>query len=267
MFKLQFLPALILLQVCCCPAFTQTVHIAWDKVQRTSSCTPTLQVVVNPPLRRGSPIHDRVYSEVKHLGADYVRYVPWLPYPKLGVAELEPPRRRQDLLGLSVIDPMTEDFVNATSGHPIILNFGTIPQWMFVTPKPVSYPADPDQVDWTYTQRTELRDPSMKELGDYYARLVSWYVNGGFTDEYGTRHRSGRHFKIPYWEVLNEVDFEHKMTPEQYTARYDAIVAAIHRVLRPLSSSDSPSRCPPKIHRCSSIFSITITIRPAFRLI
>jgi hypothetical protein len=30
--------------------------------------------------------------------------------------------------------------------------------------------------------------------------------------------------------VLNEVDFEHKMTPEQYTARYDAIVSAIHKV-------------------------------------
>jgi hypothetical protein len=32
------------------------------------------------------------------------------------------------------------------------------------------------------------------------------------------------------WEVLNEVDFEHRMTPEQYTARYDAIVSAIHKV-------------------------------------
>jgi hypothetical protein len=30
--------------------------------------------------------------------------------------------------------------------------------------------------------------------------------------------------------VLNEVDFEHAMTPEQYTARYDAIVSAIHKV-------------------------------------
>jgi hypothetical protein len=30
--------------------------------------------------------------------------------------------------------------------------------------------------------------------------------------------------------VLNEVEFEHNMTPEQYTARYDAIVNAIHKV-------------------------------------
>ena len=34
----------------------------------------------------------------------------------------------------------------------------------------------------------------------------------------------------PYWEVLNEVDFEHQTTPEQYTERYDAIVDAIHNV-------------------------------------
>ncbi len=75
-----------------------------------------------------------------------------------------------------------------------------------------------------------MRDPTGKELGDYYARLVSWYVNGGFSDENGVRHESGYHYKFPVWEVLNEVDFEHTMSPEQYTARYDAIVGAIHKI-------------------------------------
>jgi hypothetical protein len=101
---------------------------------------------------------------------------------------------------------------------------------MFKTAEPVKYPADPDEATWNYTQGTELRDASGKELGDYYARLVSWYGNGGFTDELGQRHESGHHFKIAYWEVLNEPDFEHATTPEQYTARYDAIVAAIREV-------------------------------------
>ncbi len=212
-------------QVC-----AQTVRIDWNKVRRISNTTPTLQVVVNPPLRRGSTIHDRVFSELQKLGADYVRYVPWLPYPKLAVAELQPPANGHTSWDFSLIDPMTEDFVNATTGHSVILNFSTIPAWMFVTPKPVEYPTDPDQVDWNYTQGTELRDPSMKELGDYYARLVSWYVNGGFTDEFGKRHESGHRYKIDYWEVLNEIDFEHNMTPEQYTARYDAIVSAIRKI-------------------------------------
>jgi len=70
----------------------------------------------------------------------------------------------------------------------------------------------------------------MKEVADYYARLVSWYTQGGFTDEYGQRHDSGHHHHIAYWEVLNEIDFEHKMTPEFYTRLYDAIVEAIHGV-------------------------------------
>jgi hypothetical protein len=228
LFLIRLATLMLLLQACQLAA--QAVRIDWNKVQSVSKATPTLQVVVNPPLRRGSPIHDRVFSELQQLGADYVRYVPWLPYPKLAVAELQPPANGHTSWDFSLIDPMTEDFLRATAGHSVILNFSTVPAWMFVTPKPVEYPADPDQVDWNYTQGTELRDPSMKELGDYYARLVSWYVNGGFTDESGQRHESGHRFKVDYWEVLNESDFEHNMTPEQYTARYDAIVSAILKV-------------------------------------
>jgi len=207
-----------------------SLKIDWNKVTRESQTVPTLQVVVNPPLRRGSQIHDRVYEELKRLGADYVRYVPWLPYPRLAVAELRAPDAQQTYWDFSLIDPMTVDFLNATEGHSVILNFSTIPAWMFKTPQPVEYPDDPDQPVWKYTQGTELRDPAMRELGDYYARLVSWYTQGGFTDELGKRHESGHHFKIDYWEVLNEVDFEHYMTPEQYTERYDAVVAAIRKV-------------------------------------
>ena len=70
----------------------------------------------------------------------------------------------------------------------------------------------------------------MKELADYYARLVSWYTQGGFTDEYGKRHESGHHFNFAYWEVLNEVEFEHKMSPETYTRLYDAVVEAMQKV-------------------------------------
>jgi hypothetical protein len=164
------------------------------------------------------------------LGADYVRYVPWLPYPKLGVAELEPPQGGKTSWDFSLIDPMTEDFMNATAGHSVILNFSTIPQWMFKTEKPVPYPADPDQLTWDYEKGTDFRDASLKEVGDYFARLVSWYTQGGFTDEYGKRHESGHHYKIAYWEVLNEVDLEHQMSPETYTRVYDAIVSSIRHV-------------------------------------
>lgn len=207
-----------------------SIGVDWSKVERISRTTATLQVVVNPPLRRGNIVHDGAFAALHELGANYVRYVPWLPYPKLAVAELQPPTAEKTSWDFSLIDPMIIDFFNATRGHSVIINFSTIPQWMFKTPQPVTYPADPDQVFWHYTQGTELRDPSMKELGDYYARLVSWYTRGGFTDENGKRHESGYHYSIPYWEVLNEIESEHHTTPQQYTARYDAVVAAIHAV-------------------------------------
>jgi hypothetical protein len=129
--KIASLAAILALSV---SSAAQKISVDWNKVDQVSKITPTLQVVVNPPLRRGSQIHDRVFSELAKLGANYVRYVPWLPYPRLGVAELEPPTAEKTSWDFSLIDPMTIDFLNATKGHPVILNFSTIPQWMFVTP-------------------------------------------------------------------------------------------------------------------------------------
>ncbi len=43
-----------------------TVH--WDKTIRVSQTTPTLQVVVNPPLRRGTPVHDNAFRALQDLG-------------------------------------------------------------------------------------------------------------------------------------------------------------------------------------------------------
>src|ERR1700686_3513202 len=189
LFRLLLVPSLLLAAVGRSPAQDAAIQITvhWDKIVQESRTTPTLQVVVNPPLRRGTPLHDNAYQSLHDLGADYVRYVPWLPYPRLGVAELEPPKDGKTSWNFSLIDPLTIDFLEATKGHSVVLNFSTIPAWMFKTPKPVEYPTDPDQATWSYTQGTELRDPSGEELGDYYARLVSWYASGGFTDELGNR--------------------------------------------------------------------------------
>lgn len=208
----------------------QKAEIDWNKVLRVSQSTPTLQVVTNPMLNPGAPIHDGSFAALKALGADYVRYVPWLPYPKVAVAELDPPAKEKTSWDFTYIDPVTKDFLTATEGHSTIMNFSTIPAWMFKTDKPVEYPKDPDQVIWNYTQGTELVDPTGKQLGDYFGRLVSWYTKGGFTDENGKRHDSGNHYNFPYWEVLNEIDFEHNTTPEDYTKRYDAIVEGIRKV-------------------------------------
>ena len=208
----------------------EEITVNWDKTVIVSKSTPTLQVVTNPMLNPGSPIHDGAFAALKALGADYVRYVPWLPYPKIAVAELDAPNKDKTSWDFTYIDPVTKDFLAATEGHSTIINFSTIPAWMFKTDKPVKYPEDPNQVFWNYTQGTELRDSTGKELGDYYGRLVSWYTKGGFEDENGKKHESGYHYKFPYWEILNEVEAEHSTTPEQYTERYDAIVEGIRKV-------------------------------------
>lgn len=219
------LPLLCALLPALVHAQSPVLEIRWDAVSQVSKTIPTLQVVVNPPLRRGSAIHDAAFRALRDLGADYVRYVPWLPYPKLAVAELQ-----EGAWDTSLIDPMTVDFLRATEGHSTILNFSTIPAWLFKTDKPVTYPADPDEVAWNYTQGKDLREGGLQDLADYYARLVSWYTNGGFVDRQGKRHDSNFHFKIPYWEIFNEPDFEHVTSPQDYTARYDAVAAAIHGV-------------------------------------
>lgn len=230
----QWLLVVVVLGAVGVPAFAQDqtpkVTADWGKIAGVSKTTPTLQVVVNPPLRRGTPVHDNAFQALKDLQADYVRYVPWLPYPRLGVAELEPPKDGKTSWDFSLIDPMTIDFLEATKGHSPMLNFSTIPQWMVKTEKPVAYPLDPEQAVWDYTQGSDFRDPSFKEVADYYARLLSWYTKGGFTDELGKRHESGHHYAIPYWEVLNEPDLERNWSPEAYTRLYDAVVTAMRAV-------------------------------------
>eukprot|EP01084_Bolivina_argentea_P084566 152886_1 len=51
----------------------------------------TLQVVVLPPMLRSSPIHDKLYSNLRNLNADYVRLLFVSYYPSIGVAQIEPP--------------------------------------------------------------------------------------------------------------------------------------------------------------------------------
>jgi hypothetical protein len=51
---------------------------------------------------RDSPIHDKLFTRLSELNASYVRYVPWLPTPRLGVAELEPPSGTALCVGESV---------------------------------------------------------------------------------------------------------------------------------------------------------------------
>jgi hypothetical protein len=209
---------------------TSKLSVEWEKPVIVSKTTPTLQVVVNPMLMRSSPIHDQAFLALKNMKADYVRFVPWLPYPRLGVAELREPANGKTWWDFSLIDPITRDFFDATEGHSTVLNFSTIPEWMFKGESAGSIPEDPKAVVWDYEKGAELRDASGKEVADYYGRLVSWYTRGGFTDELDVEHHSGHSYALPYWEVLNEPDYEHNLSAAQYTAIYDAVVSTIHKL-------------------------------------
>jgi hypothetical protein len=209
------------------PTGPPSIVVNWQRTTPNRT-VPTLQAVVNPMLRRGSPIHDASLDALHGLGADYVRYAFWFPYPKLAVAELRPPDQTQTYWDFQYMDPLVEDFLHASEGHPSVMSFSTIPQWMFDTQQPIVYPDDPNQVMWNYSQGTQLHD--LTALGDYFGRLSSWYMKGGFTDELGKFHSSGHHYDIRYWEVFNEIDGEHDTTPQQYVERYDAITQAVLKV-------------------------------------
>lgn len=203
------------------------ILVNWQK-KTLNRTVPTLQAVVNPMLRRESPIHDASFDALHKLGPDYARYAFWMPYPKLAVAELRPPDAKQTYWDFQYMDPLVEDIVKASAGHSPVMSFSTIPQWMFTTPQPVTYPDDPNQVTWNYSQGTIL--PDVKGMGDYFGRLAAWYNQGGFTDELGKFHSSGHHYDIQYWEVFNEPDGEHETTPQQYVERYDAVTQAVLKV-------------------------------------
>ena len=135
-----------------------SIVVTWAKTVPNRT-VPTLQAVVNPMLRRGSPIHDASFDALRRLNADYVRYAFWFPYPKLSVAELRPPDASQTYWDFQYMDPLVEDFQSVSPVHNGVMSFSTIPQWMFTTPKPVIYPDDPNQVIWNYSQGRELQRP------------------------------------------------------------------------------------------------------------
>ena len=68
-----------------------------------------------------------------------------LPYPLLAVVELYQPSATATFWNFTFIDPLMEDFMQATQGHETIINFSTTPQWMWNTSSVVPVPSDPDK--------------------------------------------------------------------------------------------------------------------------
>jgi hypothetical protein len=209
-----------------------TVSPDWTDVAAVSKASVSIEVCVEPPLRRGHPIHDQLFGALEALGADYAHFQPYNVFPKLAVAELKAPSHGTTFWDFTLMDPIAEDFMKAAGNHPVVFNIGTLPAWIFKTKRPVKVPENPDEPYWTYSEFNEaqLDDSTLKLAADYQARLAAWYLNGGFRDENGQWHESGHHYAVAYWEVLNDPDFEGSLSPADYTRLYDSIVAAVKKV-------------------------------------
>ncbi|CAF0867898.1 unnamed protein product [Rotaria sordida] len=68
------------------------IEIAWTAHDYDLHTIPSLQLVTNPLVsRQFSPISNKIFTNLQQLNAEYARYAVWFPYPKLAVAELDPP--------------------------------------------------------------------------------------------------------------------------------------------------------------------------------
>ena len=207
-----------------------TINVEWNKLGPTTHTTITLQVVENPPLRTASTIHDAAWKNLASLHTDMTRLAFWYPYPRLAVAELEAPTNGHTSWDFSLIDPIAADFVHATNGRSTVFTMSTIPSWMFDKGDPGALPQSADEAMWNYESGATLRDGTYREVGEYFARVAGWYTAGGFKDETGMRHASSHHYSLPWWEVLNEPEYEHAFDIATYTRLYDRIVASVHDV-------------------------------------
>ncbi|KAG7349230.1 glycosyl hydrolase family 39 protein [Nitzschia inconspicua] len=221
------------------------VHVNFDNVTTISQTTATLQVVSNPILdTKYSPIAPTLFDNLAALKADLVRYAAWYPYPVVGVAELEPPDVKTRTTSWKFSDELQQQFLDVwksvvtKGGQRLVITFSTQPAWMFNTTD-WSYSNDTSRSDWRYARGTWM--PSTTQLvADYYARLASWMVLGEFQDEFGNTITGGPKFGlgkenggVTHWEIFNEPEAEHHLTPHQYNLLYDAIVRAIRDAVDP----------------------------------
>ncbi|HZC42564.1 MAG TPA: hypothetical protein VE195_00215 [Acidobacteriaceae bacterium] len=207
------------------------VSADWNGTTRISETVPTTQHLASAYTLRSNPLNKPLLKALRDLHTNDTRLQLWFTVPRQAVAELKEPTATETFWNFQYIDPLFSDFFANTSGQRHV-NVGTIPRWMFNVPD-IKIPSDPGASFHPYTDGTTgalLKDPTGKQFADYQVRIYEWYTKGGFTDEIGKYHKSGHHYKITYWGILNEPDFENRITVEQYTKIYDAVATAIHKV-------------------------------------
>jgi hypothetical protein len=221
------------------------VNIHWNNVTMIAQTTATLQVVSNPILdTKYSPIAPQLFDNLAALKADLVRYAAWYPYPLVGVAELEPPNTQTKTTSWEFGAELQQQFLDTWNsvvtkgGQRLVITFSTQPAWMFRTDGDWSYSNDTSRSDWQYGKGGTWIPNTTQLVADYYARFASWLIEGQFQDEFGNTIGGGPQLGlgpggVTHWEIFNEPDAEHHLTPTQYNLMYDAIVRAIREAVDP----------------------------------
>ena len=207
-----------------------------DGAVRTSS---QIEVDFMPFLSRSDDggSFDGYFNALSNLGAEYMRFSPWVGYPKVVVPELEESSCPGSNWNSTLMDQAMSDFMAGVCGmdagegrceHSVAQQLSTMPVWLYKDGKPTEpLPADP----WVFpsgdmnfysqpAHSARLKDPTCGQMARYAARFVGWYTASGFTDECGHYHHSGLRYNWEFLSVLNEN--EHEMVPStQYTTCFD----------------------------------------------
>ena len=70
--------------------------------------------------------------------------------------EITAPTATKTSWDFRAIDPYVEDFMANTVGHDSVINFAPVARWM--------------------TNSTGYTDPTGVQAGEYFSRIISWYV-------------------------------------------------------------------------------------------
>ena len=235
------------------PPTVFTLDVNWGAAPITTASTAaTVEVdCCEPFLTRDPAAHTHgggpfasYLSAMKDLGAEFVRFAPWYPYPKVAVVELEPTdctaTTPASNWNSSLFDPILADFMSAVCGegaatghceHSVAQQLSTMPSWLYVGGEdPKDLPADPwDMRMSPYgSQGTALKNESCVDMAAYITRLVAHYTMGGHHDTCGHFHASGLHYNWTVVSVLNEN--EHNTGAARYTRCWDAIRASVEKV-------------------------------------
>jgi len=205
-------------------------------------CEPFLTRDPRAHVHGGGPF-SAYFNAMKDLGAEFVRFAPWYPYPKIVVTELYPSDCTSTTPATNwnstLFDPILADFMLAVCGedaahgkcnHSVAQQISTMPSWMYVGgADPASLPADPwDSRMNGYNGGTVLKNETCSEMASYITRWVAHYTAGGHTDACGHHHPSGLYYNWTIVSILNEN--EHSTGGERYTRCWDAIRVAVEKV-------------------------------------